>query len=100
MFTLQDNFLACIPLIPKFLVVISHKITTDACLEERQNAGEFFITHVLKLTENTGTEEDFGVSQTVLILIQLKGSQDLFCDDFTINESLRNSRGSQDGISK
>ena len=87
------------PLIHKFFVVHPHEISTDMSLEERQNACKTLVTHVLKLTEDTSTEEDFGVSKTELILIQLKGSQHFLCNHFAINKSFRNCRGSQDGIS-
>ena len=54
-----------IPLVAHFLVFDTHKVTFAESLELRDDLGQSFITHVFKFSHDTGTEEDFGVTDTV-----------------------------------
>lgn len=88
-----------IPLVLQFLVMFTHQVTTDVSLEEGDNLRKTLITKILKMTKNTSTEEDFGNTKTVLILVQLQSFQDLLADNLAFNESLGNGIWSQDGVS-
>ena len=69
-------------------------------LEEGDDLAETFITPVLKLTQDTGSEEDLGVTQSVVILLQLKGTQHLVSHHLTINKALGDGIGGKDGVSE
>ena len=86
------------PLVLQLLVATAHDVAADPGLEQGDDFGETLVTHVLKLTQDTSTEEDLGVAQTVFILVQLKGSQNLLSDDLAVDEALRHCIGSQDGV--
>ena len=88
-----------LPLILQFGVVPPHQVASDVSLEVGKYLRQTLVTHVLKLTEHTGTEEDLGMAQSVLILVELKSGQNLLSHDLAVNESLRHHIRGQDGVS-
>lgn len=83
----------------ELLVVAAHEVGSDVSLEQSNDPGETLVTHVLKLTEDTGFEEDLGVTETVFIGIKSQSPKNLLSGDLAINESSWNSVGSKDGVS-
>ena len=68
-------------------------------LEHGDDRAKTFITHIFQVTEDSGFEEDFGVSKFVFCRVELKSQQDFFCNNFTINEALWDSIWCQDAVS-
>lgn len=58
-----------VPLVNHFLVVLPHQMATDMSLEESEDLGEALISQVLKNTQDTSPEEDFGVSNLEHVVI-------------------------------
>ena len=69
-------------------------------LEEGDNLGQTLVTHVFKHTQDTSLEENLCCAKTVFIGVHLQGGQDLVGDLLTINESLWDGVGGQDGVSE
>lgn len=55
------------PLILQLFVVLANKVATDARLEVGKDRRQPVISPLFQLTEDAGFEEDFGVTETVLI---------------------------------
>lgn len=70
----------------------------ESHLEQGQDFRETLITPVLKQTEDTSPEENLGVAETVVIGLQSQCSHNLLSHNLSINESLWDSVGSQDGV--
>ena len=87
------------PLILQFLVLSAHQVTSNVSLEQGNDFGQTFVTHILKHTQHTSFEEDFGCAKTVLVGVHLEGRQDLVCHLLTINESLGDGVGGKNGVS-
>ncbi len=89
-----------IPLVLQFLVVPPHQVTTDVSLEVGHDLGQTLVTHILKHTQHTSPEEDLGVTQTVVISIELQSGQNLLGNNLAIDKgTLWDGVGSQDGVS-
>ena len=68
-------------------------------LEHSDDLCQLFIAHLLKHTEYTSLEENFGGSKLVLCGVELQSQQDFLGDDLAIGESLGNGIRGQDGVS-
>ena len=89
-----------LPLILELRVVLADQISTDARLEVGDDLGQALVTHLLKLTEDAGLEEDLGVTDTVVVA-KVKGGENLLRGDLAVDErASRDSVGSEDGVSK
>lgn len=66
-------FLSDIPLVTHLAIFFTHEVTLTVSLEHGNNFGKSFVTQVLKLTQDTSTEEHLGITNPVLVLFQLHG---------------------------
>ena len=85
-------------MILQLLVVLADEVATDARLEVGQDHRQSFVSPLLQLTKDSGFEEDFGVTETILIAKVQRG-QHLLRRHFAVDETRRNYVGSQDRIS-
>jgi len=88
-----------LPLILKLLVVLADEVPPDASLKIGDDLRQAFVSHILKSSKDAGLEEDFGVSETVVILVQLQCAENLLSDDFAVDIARRNHVRRQDRIS-
>lgn len=86
------------PLVLEFLVILSDQVSSNSRLEVRDDLGQAFVPEVLQHSEDSSLEEDLGVTQSVVILIQLKSGQHLLTHHFTIDETRWNDIGGQNGV--
>ena len=87
------------PLVLEFFVLSAHQITLDVGLEQGDDLRQTLVTHILKHTQYTSLEEDFGGTKTVFVGVHLESGQELVSNNFAVNESLGNGVGGQDGVS-
>ena len=69
-------------------------------LEEAHNLCETLVTHVLKHTKHTSTEENLGVAKPEVVFLHLECFQHILCHYLPITESLGDGIWSQDGVSE
>jgi len=74
------------PLVLQFAVFSTHQIPAHTSLEVGEDLGQFFLTHLLKLTQNAGLKEYFRVADAILVS-HLQCSQDLFRRYFAVHEA-------------
>ena len=88
-----------LPLVLELLVILADEVSADACLEVGDDLAETFVPHVLQSAEDAGLEEDLGVSETIIVLIQLQRIEHLLSDHLAVDEAWRNYVRRQDRIS-
>ena len=79
-----------LPLVLELLVVLADEVSADASLKVGDDLTETLVSHVLEGSEDAGLEEDLGVSQTVVVLIQLQRVEHLLSDHLAVDETWRN----------
>ncbi|WAR10655.1 hypothetical protein MAR_035731 [Mya arenaria] len=82
----------------ELFVLHPHEGTSDVCLEQTYNAGQTFIAHVFKVSQDTGFEEDLGVTDLVVVGVDLDGAEALLSGNLGINKALGHGAGGQDGV--
>jgi len=87
------------PLILELLVVLADEVATDASLEVCHNLGQSLVSHVLQSAEHSSLEEDLGVTETVVVLVELQSNEDLLGDNLAVDETRRDHVRSQDRVS-
>jgi len=93
----QTIFRSTLPLITQVRVTLAHDETTDTGLQVGDDGGQFVFTQLLKLTEDTGLEEDLGVTNTVAVT-EVQSGEDLLRGDLAVNEARWDGIRSEDGI--
>ena len=68
-------------------------------LEKTDDSRQPFVAHVLKVTEDTSLEEDLGVTNLVLVRVNLDGSKNLLSGNLCVDESIANGVWSQNRVS-
>ena len=68
-------------------------------LEEGEDLGEALITELLKVTKNTGTEENPGVTNLVAVLLKLESIQYLLSHNLALYETRWDGVGGKNGVS-
>jgi len=80
----QTRLRNTLPLITQVRVTLAHDVTTDTGLQVGDDGGQFVFTQLLKLTEDTGLEEDLGVTNTVAVT-EVQSGEDLLRGDLAVN---------------
>ena len=88
-----------IPLVLEFLVVLADEVAANASLEVGDDLAESFVPHVLEGSKDAGLEEDFGVAETVVVLVHLQRTEHLLRDHLAVDEARRNHVRRQDRVS-
>jgi len=85
------------PLIAQLGVVLADEVAADARLEVGEDAGQLLLAHLLELTEDTGLEEDLGVSDTIVVA-EIQRRQHLLRCHFAVHEAGRNGVRSENRV--
>ena len=89
-----------VPLVAEFLVALAQNRAADVRLEERDDAREPLVTPVLQRTQHADLEEDLGVAQAVVVLLQRQRAQHLLGRHLAVDEALRDDVRRQDRVAK
>ena len=89
-----------VPLVAEFLVALAQNRAADVRLEERDDAREPLVTPVLQRTQHADLEEDLGVAQAVVVLLQCQRAQHLLGRHLAVDEALRDDVRRQDRVAK
>ena len=87
-----------VPLVAEFLVALAQNRAADVRLEERDDAREPLVTPVLQRTQHADLEEDLGVAQAVVVLLQRQRAQHLLGRHLAVDEALRDDVRRQDRV--
>jgi len=87
-----------LPLVLELLVILADEVSADASLEVGDDLAETFVSHVFESSEDAGLEEDLGVTETVVILIELQRIEHFLSDHLPVDEARGNHVRRQDRI--